>query len=213
VIIDSNLGTLPPVSSLISTGITAGGSIAAATGATTGLLAAIGIGAQAVPIVGTIIGGIALAVSALGIGNGCGESCIASTEVVNKVEPYLQQNLAAAQQQAAQNGGCLTSDEQAQAVQTFNTVWQYVVSNCTQVGGAGGSQCIKDRQAGGKWDWFKMYLTPIQNLPVCAASSSAGIVSSVEGGVSSIASDLGVGSNFVFWGGALLLGYLAWESL
>lgn len=181
-------GTVPPTASLISTGLLAGSTISAATGGTAAALAAFGIGAQAVPLVGTIIGGIALAVVALGIGNGCGQTCVASTTVVNNVEPVLQQNLQAAQQQAQINGGCLTSAELTVCQGVFSQVWSYVVANCTQVGGPGGSNCINDRQRGGKWDWYAMYLDPINVIPVCsnpvstATTDISSLVSSVSSG-------------------------------
>lgn len=171
--IRTGLGVLPPTSSLISSGLVTGTGIAASAG----LLTAIGLSAQAVPIVGNIVGGIALAIGALGIGNGCGASCTASTAVVNQIEPYMQQNIAAAQQQASANGGCLTSAEIATLTDNFNQLWNYVVQNCQKVGGAGGSQCVADRQRGGKWDWFNYYLDPINSYPVCSAS--AGFVSSI----------------------------------
>lgn len=204
-IIQQGLGAaLPPASSLISTGITAAGTVSAATGATASVLTAIGIGAQAVPIVGTIIGGVALLVAALGIGNGCGASCTNSTAVVNKIEPFLQQNLAAAQAQAQANGGCLTSAEQSTCVSYFNTAWGDVVQGCGQVGGPGGKQCVTDRQAGGKIDWFKLYLDPIQALPICAVTSAV----SVSSDVSSVASDIGVSSDTLIYGAIGLLAAL-----
>jgi hypothetical protein len=210
-IIRQGLGSSPPNSALISTGITAAGTVSAATGATASVLAAVGIGAQAVPIVGTIIGGIALLVGALGIGNGCGASCTNSTAIVNKIEPFLQLNLAAAQAQAQANGGCLTSAEQAACVSYFQQGWAEVVQGCGQVGGPGGKQCVQDRQAGGKIDWVRLYLTPIQALPVCAVTP-ASVTSDVSSEVNSVASSLGINSTSLVYGAiglfavALLLG-------
>src|ERR1019366_4503203 len=109
-------------------------------------------------------------IGAFGIGNGCGSTCTLSTQVVNQVEPLMKQNLVAAQQQAAANSGCLTLAEAQQLEANFNALWQQVVTGCNQVGGAGGSQCISDRQPGGKYDWTSYYLTPIQQLPICAQS-------------------------------------------
>lgn len=196
-IVQKGLGTVPPASSLISTGLTTGTAVATATGATASLLAAIGIGAQFVPIVGTIVGGIALVIGALGLGNGCGATCTASTTVVNDIEPYMKQNLAAAQAQAQANGGCLTSAEVSTLEGNWNTLWQYVVSNCQKVGGVGGNQCISDRSPGGKYDWTSYYLTPIQQIPVCSATSAGAI----EGDVSSVASDLNIPVSWLMIGG------------
>lgn len=205
--IQDGLGNTPPNSSLISTGITvAGGTTAAVLGTAglTGALAAIGIGAWAVPFVGPIIGGLALAVGALGLGNGCGPTCNASTTVVNDVEPTLKQNLAAAQQQAAANGGCLTSAEQQVCVGVFNQVWNYVLSTCGKIPAPGGTQCVSDRQPGGKYDWTAYYLTPIMQIPVCSSPTS-----SVSAAVSSVSDLLGGVSPLWLVGGLGLVALLA----
>jgi hypothetical protein len=147
-------------SGYISTGITTTG----------GLLAALIPAVAAVPLIGPIIGGVALLVSALGIGNGCGGTCTEATQVVNQAEPILKQNLEAAQQTLA-NNGCLTSSEQATLVANFNSVWNQVKQQCGQIPAPGGTQCISDRSPGGRYDWTSYYLTPIMNMPVCDASS------------------------------------------
>ena len=149
---------------LISTGITTTG----------GILAAAIPAVAAVPLIGPIIAGVALLVSMLGIGNGCGGTCTEATQVVNQAEPILQQNLAAAQQTVAQNG-CLTSAEQQTAVSNFNQVWNQVKQQCGQIPAPGGTQCISDRSPGGQYDWTGAYLTPIMDMPVCSSSSGEGI--------------------------------------
>jgi hypothetical protein len=203
-IVQKGLGTITN-SSLIAEGVTAASSVSAATGATASLLAAIGIGAQAVPVVGTIIGGVALLISALGIGNGCGGTCTEATQVVNQIEPLMQQNLSAAQAQASANGGCLTSAEVSAATANWQALWNEVLSNCGQIPAPGGTQCISDRQPGGKYDWTAYYLTPIQQIPVCAVAAPV----SVESDISSIANTFGLnisGSELLFYGGVGLLG-------
>lgn len=195
----NGLGVVPPASSLIATGLTTTAAISSVTGATAGLLAAVGIGAQAVPIVGTIVGGIALVISALGLGNGCGETCTASTSIVNQIEPYMQQNLAAAQAQASVNGGCLTSAEVSVLTSNWSQLWNEVVTNCQKVGGPGGSQCIADRSPGGKYNWTAYYLTPIQQMPICSTSN-------VTVDASEIASGLGLSSTQLIAGAAILVG-------
>jgi hypothetical protein len=199
-LISKGLGTLPPASTLIGTGLTATTGILSATGATAGILAAFGIGAQFVPIVGTIVGGIALVISALGLGNGCGKTCTESTTVVNNVEPYMQQNLDAANQQAEANGGCLTSAEVAVLTANWNQLWQYVVTNCGAIPAPGGTQCISDRQPGGKYDWTAYYLTPIQQIPVCLPT----LASTASGLATNVGSAFGLNSNLVLAGGAAL---------
>lgn len=198
-IVQNGLGSNVPNSSIISSGVSVtGGSLAAA--ASMGLLTSIGITASMVPFIGPIVGGIALAVVALGIGNGCGPTCTASTAVVNTIEPYMKQNVAAAQAQASANGGCLTSEEVTALTGTFNSLWQYVTDNCSKVGGAGGKQCIEDRQRGGKWDWFSYYLDPILAFPVCAPISASSLMDSLTSNLT------GSGTNWFLLGGLGILG-------
>lgn len=179
-VVNRGLGSNVPNSSLISSAVATVGGTGAALATTVGgtaLLASIGIGASFIPLIGPIVGGIALAISALGIGNGCGPTCTASTSIVNDIEPYMKQNVQAAADQAQANGGCLTSAEVQVLIKNFNDLWNYVTSNCQKVGGVGGSQCISDRQRGGKWDWFSYYLDPINAYPVCSGVSGESLVS------------------------------------
>jgi len=165
----------------IGSGVTTAGAAVAA-GASAGLLTAVGITAAAVPIIGPIVAGVALLINAFGIGNGCGGTCTEATQVVNQIEPLMQQNLTAAQQTVQQNG-CLTSAELAQLESNFQSLWQQVLTGCGQIPAPGGTQCISDRQPGGKYDWTSYYLTPIQQMPVCAvpAASSSTAGSAVTG--------------------------------
>lgn len=180
------LGASPTTSSEINTGI-------ATAGATSGAIAAI-IGASSIiPIIGPVVAGVTMLITALGVGNGCGGTCTQATQVANQVEPLMQQNLAAGQQ-AVQQNGCLTPQEQAQLEANFNSLWQQVVSNCGQIPAPGGTQCISDRQPGGKYDWTSYYLTPIKNMPVCSGTSNGDgtlTVSSVQGGSSALSGLLG----------------------
>jgi hypothetical protein len=61
----------------------------------------------------------------------------------------------------------------AAAINNFNQIWAQVVKGCSQVPPPGGTQCISDRQAGGKWDWTSYYLQPIQAIPVNSAPTAA----------------------------------------
>ena len=152
---------------LINQGVTVAGAAAGAGLAIAGATAAI-------PFVGPIIAGVTLLVSALHIGQGCGATCTESTQVVNQAEPLLKQNLAAAQQTVAQQG-CLTEDELQTLTNNFNTIWSQVKQQCGQIPAPGGTQCISDRQPGGKYDWTSYYLTPIQQMPVCPGTTSGGV--------------------------------------
>jgi hypothetical protein len=130
-------------------------------------------GAAFIPVVGPFIADAAAIAQSFGIGKGCGPTCTSSTQVVNQAEPIMKQNLAAAQAQAQANGGWLTPDEMASAVNNFNAIWAQVVKGCGQIPPPGGTQCISDRQPGGKYDWTSYYLQPIQAIPVNAAPSAA----------------------------------------
>lgn len=209
-IVQQRLGALPPTSSLIATGVTTGGVISAATGATASLLAAIGISAQAVPIVGTIIGGVALAITALGIGNGCGNTCTEATTIANNASAALAANLQAAQAQAAANGGCLTSAEQAVALANIQTILQQLVAGCSQIPAPGGTQCVADRIAGGKYDIYAENAPTVLNIPVCstvsATPTSVTSSSNVSSGVDTLASNIGISSEMLWIGGIGIVG-------
>jgi hypothetical protein len=122
-----------------------------------------------VPVIGPIIAGVASLIQAFNIGEGCGGTCKAATAIVNAIEPLLKQNLAAAQQTVMQNG-CLTPAEQQQCLANFTQLWQAVVVGCSQIPAPGGTQCLADREPGGKTDWFSYYQAPLQQMPVCAAA-------------------------------------------
>lgn len=190
---------------LITTGVTTVASTGAAIAGTAGLtsaLAAIGVGAWAVPMIGPIIGLLALGIGAL-LSDPNGPLKVATTAIVNQIEPYLKQNLAAAQQQASSNGGCLTSGEQAAAIGIFNTLWQKVLDSCGQSQyGDPGKACIADRQRGGKWDWFSYYYDPIMAIPLCADP-----VSDVTKSVSNAVASLSTISPLYLAGGAALLAW------
>ena len=184
------LGTVAPITSEINQGVTvAGAGVAAA--ASAGALTAIGISAAAVPFIGPIVAGITLAISALGIGQGCGATCTQATDIVNQAAPLLQQNLDAATQ-TVQQSGCLTTDEVQVLENNFNQVFNAAMQGCAQIPAPGGTQCVADRQPGGKYDWTSYYLTPIKNMPVCQGSDA-----SVSGSI--------VGSSSGFSGTTLLL--------
>ncbi len=85
---------------------------------------------------------------------------IASTSIVNEIEPVMKQNL------AAYLGSPRTISNQSQAAANFYALWDIVVESCgvSELGQAG-RRCISDRQRGGMWDWFVYYLDPIEKDP------------------------------------------------
>jgi hypothetical protein len=113
-----------------------------------------------------------------------------ATEVVNQVEAdVLQPNLAA--WQATPDAQKTIAGQQAFET-VFNGGWQYVLSACNNPAlGSAGINCLKDRQRGGKFDWFKLYYDPIATDPAPAANAAlvaanpAAITSSVTGAVDS----------------------------
>lgn len=97
------------------------------------------------------------------VGGGCGPTCPEATNVVNQAEPVLKQNL-----QAFLAGQI----DKTTALSNFDQVWQSVVTACNQIPAPGGRDCIKDRQQGGKWDWFAYYRNPIASTPDTTTASS-----------------------------------------
>lgn len=177
----------------INTGVTVAGAAVAATLSTvagSAALAAIGLTSLAIPFIGPVVAGITLLISALGVGGGCGQTCTASTQIVNQVEPYCKQNLVAAQQQAAQNGGCLTAAEITALTGNYDLLWNEVLSACGKVPAPGGTQCISDRQRGGKYDWASYYRDPITAFPVCPDQTSAELISSAAASGSTLLAGL-----------------------
>lgn len=153
------LGTSIPGNVLVGTA----GSVAGATGAA---LTPIIFGAAAGPIgiaVGAVVSGVATLLGALGVGGGCGNSCVQATNIVNQAEQVLQQNL------AAYKAGQI---DKATALSNFVQVWNSVQQACSVIPGAAGQNCIGDRKdgachykdsSGACWNWFTGYYYPIAN--------------------------------------------------
>lgn len=124
---------------------------------------------------------------ALGIGSGCGQTCVAATNVVNQAEPLLLANL-----QAYENGQIT----QAAAQAVYTQVWNFVQQSCQSIPAPGGTQCISDRQQGACtwkqtstsvllpyvgegepatgqcWNWYVGYYVPLTYPPLNAPSAS-----------------------------------------
>lgn len=194
--------------------IDAGVSIAATLG--TGIATAEGAivaGSLAVPVIGAAIAVVTLAISALGIGAGCGNKCVIASNEVDKIEPLMAQNAQAAVAQAAANGGCLTADEANQSLSNFDQLWAAIVNTCSnpQLGDPG-KRCISERQRGGQYDYFAAHRDPISALPVCAPDAAlipASLASTVAPLVNAAAASTGISPGYLVLGalglGALLL--------
>lgn len=157
---------------------------------TTGAIIGSG-GAAAATITGAIIGGPIGAAVGAGIslvstllasifGGRSGAEKVASTKIVNDVEPLLEQNLT-----AYQSGAHTVADQQA-ALANFDYAWSKVVQACSdpQLEQAG-VNCIADRQRGSTkgYDWFSLYRDPIQNDPNVQANSFSSLLGDGGAGV------------------------------
>jgi hypothetical protein len=129
-----------------------------------------------------------------------------TTGWVNQIEfDVLNPNLAAWQAlQPAQKFYTL----QQTAMNTFTVAWNQLLQLCNNASlGSAGTNCIADRQRGGKYDWWKLYYDPIANDPavipdpVAAAApattaTGATPVSAVTGAVDSVVSSVSTATGF-----------------
>jgi hypothetical protein len=174
------------ISTFVSSGINSTVGILVALGTVTG------------PVGAAIAGAVAVGQLLVGIFRGCGETCVEATDIVNQVEPVLQQNLA-----NYLSSPIRTKSMQAAFLNNFATAWGAVVQNCNnpQLLSAG-QNCIKDRQQGACayktspggwtqnsdgtctykyngpngsgstcWNWFVGYHDPIANDPCVVPDS------------------------------------------
>jgi hypothetical protein len=186
----------------------------------TGTISSTSAMASVIPVIGPIIAGVTIALSLI-FGRKGPKQKVATTKIVNDVEPQLQKNLAGYLALARRYRAA-----QAQALANFDAGWLYVTQNCGQSAmGDPGQACIKDRQAGACtwrdtgsqcWNWFSAYRDPIANDaavvddPVInaagfiidlatnrvlgtavSAASAAGDAGAVVGSVSDLLSSLG----------------------
>ena len=125
--------------------------VVAGTSTATGFMAS----SMAIPIIGAAVAGVVLALTLLFNRKGPKQR-VATTSIVNKVEPLLQENL------AGYMAGPRTVSSRAQALENFKAGWAYVVEYCdTPAMGDPGQACVRDRQPGGRWDWKSYYHDPI----------------------------------------------------
>jgi len=116
----------------------------AATGAsaTTGILVALGVVGGPV---GAAVGGlISVAQLLVGIFKGCGQTCVAATQIANQVATVLTQNVT-----EYVGSPIRTQSMQAAALNNFQTAWNALVANCQNPAlGTAGQNCISQRQQG-----------------------------------------------------------------
>lgn len=94
-----------------------------------------------------------------------------ATTIVNGIEPILRRNV----QLFMSNP---TPDTQAAAENQFMNIWGSMVGQLTSLG-KGGQQGVNDRAPGGKFDWWKAYLYPIQNYQL---TTSVPVATSISAG-------------------------------
>lgn len=123
---------------------------------------------------------------------------IATTKIVDQIEPYLIANL------QAWNESDKNIAEQQAALDTFDQSWNAVVVQCRDPNlGTPGHWCIDDRKRGGKWDWFRRYRDPIANHVVVGKQGEGfGPVVADLGGFKI---DMGLILGVVLIGGAIAL--------
>jgi hypothetical protein len=166
----------------------------------------------ATDIIGIAVSGVTLLLAAIFARKGPKQK-VATTEIVNKIEPLLQQNL------AGYMAGPHTVSSQAQALANFDAGWAYVEQYCdTPEMGNPGKACVSDRQAGACawrdsagacWNWFSGYRDPIANdpkvVPDPVVDEVGNLIDSVTGGLFS-SSSTATGTSATGW---LLLAGLA----
>lgn len=160
-------------------------------------------------------GAIAGLLAQYGVGSGCGQSCVLSTQYANAAESALQQNIAAYRSIPTPRW----TGYQTQALQNFQTVWNDLVQQCSNPAlGDAGKRCISDRQSGAcVWknadgscfNWWAGYHDPIANDPdttdVQPSTFSSGESSLTNVGSSLTAATGGISPLLLVAAAALLL--------
>lgn len=193
---DSSIASVAASGAATTASILGGISAATTTAATGGFLAGATIfgmaASAAIPLIGVAIAGLtAVGIAIANQFKGCGQTCIDASNIVNQVEPLLNQNL-----QHYLSSPVHYASLQTAALNNFDTAWAAVEQACGQVGGQGGAGCISGRQQGACdyktsqavwtqaadgswsfggggangsgntcWNWFVGYRDPIANDP------------------------------------------------
>jgi hypothetical protein len=149
------------------------------------LPAAVATGAAGGPVGIAISAGIAAVSLVIGLirSRKGPQQKVATTQIVNQLEPVLQENL------ASYLAGPRTVVDLQAALANFDSAWAWLVSsqacgNIVELGDPG-RRCIEDRNHGGQFDWFRAYRDPIAtDQPVTTTVTS--LVSSVTSSGSGI---------------------------
>jgi hypothetical protein len=187
----------------IATAPTVGGKVS---GAGTLILSSAPFAGPAAPIVaiaGAVVTIAGQIMSFVGLGDGCGQSCILTSDWANKAEVLLRQNITAYFNSPVRNQSTQTA-----ALAGFDAIWNQLETACSSANlGAAGQNCIGDRQAGACkwkqtgtspwpggpaigqcWNWFSAYRDPIAHDPNVVPDSSISLGSAASSADSSLAS-------------------------
>ena len=172
---------------------------------TAGTLIAVGAAPGPLAPILAVAAGVAEMLAAFGVGSGCGQTCVLSSQYANQASALLDQNIAA---YFAITPPRPVAAQQA-ALANFDTIWNDLEQQCSnpQLGSAG-QNCISERESGACqwkatapaypgepavgacWNWFNAYRDPIANDPdvqtaaETAAASAASLASNSAAGSS-----------------------------
>lgn len=168
------------------------------------------------PPVGPVVavaGLVAQMLAVLGVGSGCGQTCVLSSRYADAAEKLLLQNLQTYFAQTGRNRAA-----QSAALGNFDAIWQDLYQACSNPAlGDAGRRCITDRQAGACvwkqtaegyakapfpgvpqpgecWNWFSGYRDPIANDPDVALLPSLESLTGIQG----------IGWSALFWPAVIL---------
>ena len=144
------------------------------------IMSAAPLAGPAAPFV-AIGGAIVSFLGQMGVGSGCGQQCVLSTQYANKASALLEQNIQAYFAVPAPR----PQSVQSAALNNFMLIWNDLEQQCSNPSlGSPGQRCITDRQAGACtwkqtgqpefpgqpangtcWNWWNSFHDPIANDP------------------------------------------------
>ena len=143
-------GQAMPLPPTMQVGETIASTAAAGIAATTSIMAALGsnltVLGLALPVVGTAIAAIvAVGIAVANMFRGCGQTCVAATNIANQADALMEQNV-----NAYTSSPVRYASMQTAALNTFDTTWAALQQACSNPQlQAAGQRCITDRQRGG----------------------------------------------------------------
>lgn len=196
----------------LQVGETIGSTVATGIATTLSIMSALGsqltILGLALPVVGTAIAAIvAVGIAVANMFKGCGQTCVAASNIANQADALMTQNVNAYTSSSVR----YVSMQQA-ALNTFDTTWAALQQACgnPQLASAG-QRCITDRQRGACtwkasqggwnadgtfthwgaagsgdvcWNWFVGMRDPIANDPFVQPDPTSSTASTVVDGIS-----------------------------